>query len=313
VIAKRYGADRIAFFSACYRRERGVLELLRGYGCAVPEVYSGELRDDQALLVMQDLGDETLAERLEASDSAAKEQWLHSALLALVDLHTRAHDHLRELAAEIQKIDKESLGQDYYFRALRIALDRIVALAQPGIKEPEWEAIAEQARPLVDFLADRPAGFIHFEFTPHHLLVTEAGLRVFDFEQATIGPVEFDVAALLAQPESDVGPEAWEALVDQYANAAAESGLPTAATEQMERAVAYAALFKCLVYAGAAANFLEKFGGEHHLQRLHYYLGRCQWILNRRPPLRPLGLLLAQRFRAARGAAAQMRASGTSR
>ncbi|UCC69356.1 MAG: phosphotransferase [Armatimonadota bacterium] len=303
IIAKRYAADRIEFFSACYRRERGVLELLGRYGCAVPEIHSGELRDDQALLIMQDLGDETLAERLEGSDPAIKRHWLRSAVGALVALHGTAHSHLRELAAEIRKIDKESLGPEYYLSALRIALGRIAELASTTIDNSDWRRIAEQAGPLIDFLCKQPGAFVHFEFTPHHLLVTEGGPHIFDFEQATIGPVEFDLAALLAQPESDVGADGWEEMVRHYAVLASESGLPVAEIPQLSRGVAYAALFKCLVYTGAAANFLHKFGGEHHLQRLHYYLDQCQAILRQWRPLRPLGLLLAPRFRAARGVA----------
>jgi len=303
VIAKRYAAERITFFSACYRRERGVLELLHSYGCAVPRVYGGELRDDQALLIMEDLGDETLAERLEASDAAVGRNWLRSAVSALVALHGTAHGHLPELTTEIRKIDKETLGSAYYYNALRIALDRIAELADTTIDDHDWQRIGDQARPLVDYLAERPAGFIHFEFTPHHLLVTQSGLHIFDFEQATIGPIEFDLAALLAQPESDAGAGGWDDVVEQYAVLASESGLPVAGSRQLARGVAYAALFKCLVYAGAAANFLAKFGGEHHLQRFHYYLDKCQIIMRQWSRLRPLGSLLAPRFRAARDAA----------
>jgi len=308
VIVKRYSSERISFFSACYRRERGVLELLHSYGCAVPRIYGGELREDQALLIMHDLGDETLAERLEASDPTAKQHWLRSAVNALVALHSAAHAHLRELAAEIQKIAKESLGSEYYLSALRIALDRIASLSRAAVAGPEWQHITDQARPLIDFLCAAPARFIHFEFTPHHLLVTEAGLHIFDFEQATIGPAEFDLAALLAQPESEIDSAGREGLLHHYAVCASESGLPVARDRELERRVTYAALFKCLVYAGAAANFLDKFGGEHHLQRFHYYLDQCQRILRRWPSLRPLGRLLAPYFRAARGAAPDRRA-----
>ncbi len=300
VIAKLYAADRITFFSACYRREEGVLKLLGRYGAAVPRVYAGELRDDHALLILQDLGDETLAERLEASDPAVRRHWLRSAVSALVALHSTAHGRLRELTAEIRKIDKETLIPDYYFNALRIAADRIASLADAPITDPQWRRIADQAGPLVDFLAGRRGGFVHFEFTPHHLLITDSGLYIFDFEQATVGPPEFDLAALLAQPESDIGSAGWEEMVEHYAILAAESGLPVLEADQLSRAVAYAALFKCLVYAGAAAHFLGKFGGEHHLQRLNYYLDRCESIMEYWRPLRPLGQLLAPRFHAAR-------------
>ncbi len=311
VIAKRYSAERIAFFSACYRRERGVLELLRRYECAVPRVYGGELRENQAILLLQDLGDETLAERLETSEAPAKEHWLRSAVTALVSLHAAGHAHLHELAAEIRKLDKERLGPPYYLSALRIALERITSLGNSPLTGHDWEQVAEQAGPLVDLLASRPEGFIHFEFTPHHLLIADQGLRIFDFEQATIGPAAFDLAALLAQPESDLGPEGWAAMVEHYRLCAAESGLPVTRAGQLERAVAYATLFKCLVYAGAAANFLGKFGGEHHLQRFHYYLGRCQDVLGRWAPLRPLGSLLGPRLREARAAAPHSRASAS--
>ncbi|NIO64039.1 MAG: phosphotransferase, partial [Gammaproteobacteria bacterium] len=66
----------------------------------------------------------------------------------------------------------------------------------------------------MDFLCERPVGFIHFEFTPHHLLLGPSGLHIFDFEQATVGPPEFDLAALLAQPESDVGWDGWDEMVE---------------------------------------------------------------------------------------------------
>jgi phospho-N-acetylmuramoyl-pentapeptide-transferase len=338
VIAKLYAADRVDFFSACYRREEGVLRLLGQYGAAVPRVYAGELWEDRGLLLLQDLGDETLAERLEASEPAVRRQWLRSAVSALVALHSIGQAHLRELAAEISKLEKEVLRPEYYLNALRIAVTRISELADTPMGESDWERLAEQARPLVDLLSERRQGFIHFEFTPHHLLVTDAsaqaggsplasgetragGLSAFDFEQATIGPLEFDLATLLVQPESDLGgpsgalggalgvlrgavaPE-WEPLIEQYYATASESGIALAAREEFERGVAYAALLKCLGYAGAAANFLAKFGGEYHLQRLHHYLNTCQGLMQRWPPLRPLGQLLAPRFRAARATGA---------
>ncbi|MBN1458283.1 MAG: phosphotransferase [Armatimonadetes bacterium] len=299
VIVKLYAADRISFFDSCYRREDGILRLLRGYGAAVPAVYGGELREDRALLVLQDLGDETLAERLEAADAGLKRQWIRSAVSTLVALHSTALEHLRELSAEVQKVNKDRLVPDYYGNALRIAVERIAATSDVPITDSAWLEIAEQAGPLIDYFSERQSGFIHFEFTPHHLIVAEAGLYVFDFEQATMGPPEFDLAALLAQPETDVDRQVWDEMVDHYAVLGTEAGLPMQTRDDFARGVAYAAVFKCLVYAGAAAHFLGKFGGEHHLQRLTYYLNRCEMLMKHWHPLRPLGSLLAPHFQSA--------------
>ena len=304
IIAKLYAADRIDFFSACYRRDSGVLRLLREYGASVPIVYASELHDDRALLLIEDLGDETLAERLEGSDDAAKHQWLRSGVSALVALHSAAYGHQREIAAEISKVDKDILGQEYYSNALRIAIERIAQVVDAPFSRVEWQQINDQSHPLVDFLAERRKGFIHFEFTPHHLLITPSGLFSFDFEQATLGPPEFDLAALLAQPESNPEPAVWREMIDRYAVLATESGIPVPRAEHLDRAMAYAALFKCLVYAGAAANFLAKFGGEHHLQRFHYYIRQSQELMRPWRPLRPLAQLLAPRLRASRSVSA---------
>jgi phospho-N-acetylmuramoyl-pentapeptide-transferase len=299
-IAKLYAADRISFFAACYQREEGVLRLLHDYGANVPQVYAGELREDQALLVMEDLGDETLAERLEASSAPVKEQWLRSGVTALASLHSTSHTHFEELSEEIGKVAKDRLGADYYFNALRIAVERISLLADEPVTDSDWQEMADQAGPLVDLLAERRRSIIHFESTPHHLVVTESGLYAFDFEQATVGPLEFDLAALLGQPESDLGTDYWEEMVEHYRILVSESRVPVPPPEELARGVAYATLLKCLVYAGAAANFLGKFGGEHHIHRLRYYLEKCDSLMGRWGPLRPLGRILAPRFGAAR-------------
>jgi aminoglycoside/choline kinase family phosphotransferase len=250
-------------------------------------------------LVLQDLGDETLAERLESSDAGLKRQWIRSAVGALVALHSTAQEHLRELAVEVQKVNKDRLVPDYYGNAMRIAVERIAAASDVPITDSAWLEIAEQTGPLVDYFCERRSGFIHFEFTPHHLIVTEAGLYVFDFEQATIGPPEFDLAALLAQPETDSDRQIWDEMVEHYGILGTEAGLSVPTRDELARGVAYAAVFKCLVYAGAAAHFLGKFGGEHHLQRLTYYLNRCEMLMSNWRPLRPLGRLLAPHFRSA--------------
>jgi phospho-N-acetylmuramoyl-pentapeptide-transferase len=305
VVVKRFAADRVSFFSASYRRERGVLRLLHDYGAAVPRVYAGEMRRDQALLVLQDLGDETLAERLEASDLRTRRLLMQTALKAVAGLQAATHEHVPELTAEIRKVDKERLGQGYYLRAMRIALDRIAGLSGRKLPDSEWSRLAPEASQVARFLSSLPTGFIHFELTPHHLLVAEGGLFIFDLEQATIGPVEFDLAALLAQPESDPGPDQRRALLEYYAEQAAEAGVPPG--ERFLQGVAYAVLFKCLVYGGAAVHFLDRFGGEHHVQRFLYYLDQCETVLGEWDGLRSLAMLLSPHLHRARQAVAPER------
>jgi phospho-N-acetylmuramoyl-pentapeptide-transferase len=310
LILKRYQEDRIAFFSACYRRERGVLDLLSQYGVPAPRAYGGLLRDHDALLLLEDVGEETLAQRLEANDAAGREHWLRLAIERLAELHARARDHLPELSAEIRKVDKETLNESYYWNTFRIALGRLLAAADLGLAEGEWEIVRLQFEPVAALLAGLAETFIHFEYTPHHLLLSDECLTAFDFEQATLGPLEFDLAALLRCPESELPPEAAARLLGHYATRTRELGQPALAPTS-DRALDYASFFKGLFYAGAAANFHRKFGGEFHLQRLGWYLRDLEEILSRHPPLGPLRRLLAPHLGAVGRAAARLRRGPT--
>jgi len=292
VMAKSYLQGRVAFFSACYRRERALLQMLADYGSPVPRPCGGLSRADRALLLMEDVGMETLAERLEGLDLQGRQNLLSAAIESLASLHRRASLHLPELKEEVRRIDKEVLTAQYYLNAFRIALERLFGALEDLAALPRTEEALRCYQPLARLLAGRPQRFIHFEFTPHHLLLDQARLTVFDFEQATIGPAEFDLACLLNSPEADLPQEAVRTLVEAYQE---KSGNRLDA-----RAFDYASLAKSLTYAGAALNFYNKFGGEYHLQRLDWYLRHSLSLLGRQAQLSPLRRLLGPHLEEAR-------------
>ena len=292
MIAKVYDDERITFFSACYRRERGVLELLRSCGAAVPQVYGGVATPQRAVLLMEDCGSHTLRQLLAKRDESTRAEVLEAGVDALVDLHGRARSRLGVLQEEILKADKESLNPTYYLNTVAIAVSRIRQLTgREALGEQEQGKIKRAFAPAAELLATQPKTFIHFEFAPHHLLVGEEHLVVFDFEQATLGPPEFDLMTLLRCPESDLSDRYLERLVARY-----HDGIRNFSTEPVPvrapEAADYAALFKNAFYAGAAANFYRKFGGSVHLRRLEWYLHDCLAIMARHERLRALQELL---------------------
>ena len=291
IIAKAYDDERITFFSACYRRERGILELLKSYGAAVPQVYGGVSTAHRALLFMEDCGRHTLRQLLAQRDEALRAEMLEAAVEALVDLHGRARGHLAQLQQEILKVDKESLNLNYYLSTLGVAVSRLRQLTGRDLPGAEQGQVQEAFRSAAELLALQPKTFVHFEFAPHHILVGEGQLVVFDFEQATLGPPEFDLMTLLRCPESDLSERHLEALVSGYhegIRAFSAQPVPHRAPEAAD----YAALFKNLFYAGAAANFYRKFGGQVHLRRMEWYLRDCTALMARHDQLRELRRLL---------------------
>jgi phospho-N-acetylmuramoyl-pentapeptide-transferase len=301
LIAKSYREGRIAFFSACYRRERALLEMLSAYGCPVPKPYGGLLKQDRALLLMEDGGTETLAERLEQLDFGGRQNLLAAATATLADLHRKAHPHFQELKAETRKTDKDVLSAKYHMSAFRIALERIIGLLDESGNEHELDDILKHYQPVARLLSSRPETFIHFEFTPYHLLLDESRLTILDFEQGTIGPAEFDLACLLNSPEANLSAEEVSALMMDY-----QEKVNTALDV---RTFDYASLAKSLTYAGAAINFYQKFGGDYHLQRMAWYLQHGLEALGRHTSLGPLNLLLSPWLKRALDKGAELMAS----
>jgi phospho-N-acetylmuramoyl-pentapeptide-transferase len=279
VVAKSFREERVRFASACFRREKALLGMLSGYGCPVPKLQAAVSQEGRDLLLLEDVGNITLAERLEGVDIPGKENLLAAAVTSLAALHYHAAFHLGELKAEVRKIDKEVLNGDYHMNAFRIALERL----SEGLDAPRHEEAAtllERYEPVATALAGGPEAFIHFECTPHHLLLEADKLTIFDFEQGTLGPAEFDLACLLNSPEAALAENTVAALLALYQERA---------EQKLDSMIfLYADLAKSLTYAGAAWNFYGKFGGAYHLQRLEWYLNHALHLLTAHPSLRAL-------------------------
>jgi len=290
-VAKAYQEGRVDFFAACYRRERGLLEWLRRLGCAVPRVYGGVLKDSAALLVLEDAGERTLDEHLLEADERGRLRLLRQAAETLADLHGRTREASEELRAQVMKADKEVLDEPYYVRTCTTAVERIGEHVGLALESDQREMLAAALAPVAQLLAAQPRTFIHFEYAPHHLLVSERGLTIFDFEQATIGPPEFDLATLVSCPEGRLSALDREDLVKLYWEGLDDLGaasLPPGAPGVID----YATIIKSLFHAGAAANFYRKFGTAEYLERMRWYVGECDAALSRQEALGDLAQAL---------------------
>jgi UDP-N-acetylmuramyl pentapeptide phosphotransferase/UDP-N-acetylglucosamine-1-phosphate transferase/aminoglycoside/choline kinase family phosphotransferase len=294
-IAKVYEVERITFFQECYERERNLLEKLASYGCHVPKVYGGSVGERNAVLFMEDVGGETLAEGLQRESPGRRLKLLEAAVKEVAHLHGTARQHIEELQEQILKADKEVLREGYYVRAFRIGVERLAECAGVSLDSAELDRLDFAVLALARTLAMQPKTFIHFEFTPHHLLVEGQRMTVFDFEQATLGPPEFDLATMLRNPECELDGAQVQEFADAYHREIREMGA-TALPPRDPETFDYAAVLKNLTLAGSAANFYKKYGGDEHLGRMRWYLSDCMKIAERHAALHDLARSLEEKL-----------------
>jgi phospho-N-acetylmuramoyl-pentapeptide-transferase len=286
-IAKVYEVERITFFQECYERERNLLDKLASYGCHVPKVYGGRTGERSALLLMEDVGGETLADALQRENPGKRFKLMEAAIKEAAHLHGTARQHLEELQEQVLRADKEVLREGYYMKAFRVGVERLAECAGVSLDTEEFDRFDRALSAAARTLAMQPKTFIHFELTPHHLLMEGQRMTVFDFEQATLGPPEFDLATMLRNPESDLDAGQVQELSDAYHREMREIGAPALAPRDPET-FDYAAVLKDLTLGGAAANFHRRYGGDEHLDSMRWYVSDCMKIAERHAALHDL-------------------------
>jgi len=298
LVAKCYEDAQISFFSACYRRERGVLQILQEAGAPASRVFGGHLGAHLAVLFLEDLGVQDLAMALSAVPHGDRDRKMALLMRGIETLATiRAHvmPVLPRLSREIDKIVKEVLTPEYYTNSITIALDRILALDRKRLSAAERGQLATALRPVINRLLDEPKTFIHFEYTPSNLQITDGRVVAIDFEQATMGPAAFDLASLLYTPEVDPSDDEVTDLLAAY-----HELLPAAAPPALTvspSALEAAAIMKLLFYAGAAANFYRKFEEGHRLDAMDWYLRTADRLLLHNGEFYPLAETLRRCWR----------------
>ncbi|WP_437287665.1 phosphotransferase [Sorangium sp. So ce406] len=192
--------------------------LLRERGVRVPALLAEDC--ERGLLLLEDLGDRTLAALVEREPGLRAEVYS----LAVRDL-ARAQ---RALAALPPGSIVDSCALDATL--LRWELDHFRAWAL----DARGRRLEDAARAELDAVSDRlarriaawPRGFVHRDYQSRNLMVVDApggGLEIawLDFQDALLGPRVYDLVTLLNDSVQDLDRPFIEARLDEYAAAAA--------------------------------------------------------------------------------------------
>jgi N-acetylmuramate 1-kinase len=186
-----------------------VHELLEGRGVRVPRVL-GEACDE-GLLLLEDLGDDTLGAFLSRSSERRPELYGR----AVVDL-ARAQRQLADLPAgsivATRAFDHALLRWELdHFREWGLdARGKVLDAAE----RDAFDAIADR---LAARIAALPRGFVHRDYQSRNLMLRGSELVWIDFQDALLGPRVYDLVALLNDSYVDIDQAFIDARLDDYA------------------------------------------------------------------------------------------------
>lgn len=198
-----------------------VQALLKAHSVKVPEIY---FHDDAAsTLLVEDLGDETLAQAL-LKTPEQKTEFYQTAILELA----RAQSSLASLPPD-SSVKKRAFDETL----LRFEVDHFLdwALLEQGIQPSasDHEIFVKARDYLCHTIAGWPTGFVHRDYQSRNLMVRRenAGpdqLVWIDFQDAMLGPRVYDLVALLTDSYQQFSREFVEQRLAEYCGHLGSSG-----------------------------------------------------------------------------------------
>jgi aminoglycoside/choline kinase family phosphotransferase len=159
-----------------------VAGLLRAAGLNAPEIFAQDL--EQGFLLVTDLGRQTYLEALDATNADAL---FRAAIAALVTWQAASREGALPAYDEALLRRELDLFPEWY-----VARHRGVQLSAP-----QRAALEGCFRAILASNLAEPRVFVHRDFMPRNLMVSEPNPGIIDFQDAVHGPVSYDIACLL--------------------------------------------------------------------------------------------------------------------
>jgi N-acetylmuramate 1-kinase len=255
-----------------------VAQLLREAGVHAPRVHAQDLA--QGFLLLDDLGRVTYLEALNESNASPL---MRDAIAALVKWQLATRPGMLPPYDEALLRREMALFPEWYVgRHLGIALSP----AQRDALEAVCTLLAQSA------LA-QPAVYVHRDYMPRNLMLSEPNPGVLDFQDAVIGPIAYDIVCLMRDAFISWEEERVLDWAVRYWELARKSSLPVAADfADFWRDFEWMGLQRHLKVLGIFARLTHRDGKPKYVADTPRFVGYARAVARRYAALAPLARLL---------------------
>jgi aminoglycoside/choline kinase family phosphotransferase len=184
---------------------------LNRLGVNVPHII--DLESKQGIILLTDLGDETLLKRLErVSKKRDQLVWFKRAIDLVINMQVVATKSSAPIDAYGLYFDEEKLMWEVGFTLAHFyngALARDIPQAERKKVEAYFQVICKQ-------LASQEWYFTHRDYHGRNIMVVGSDLYMIDFQDARLGCAQYDLASLLRDSYYQLEEEVVYELVDYY-------------------------------------------------------------------------------------------------
>jgi len=184
---------------------------LKKSGLRVPEIYG--FFGEEGILLIEDLGDETMERRLVASNKCEKKALYEKAIDLLIKLQIKASipkepkciSFFLEFDVEKFMFELEFFREHY-----------LESLLELKINKEDITKLNNEFLKLSETLAKEPKVFSHRDYHSRNLMVVNEELAMVDFQDARMGLAQYDLASLLRDSYIVIEDSLRDELIEYY-------------------------------------------------------------------------------------------------
>lgn len=261
-----------------------IRDLLESGGVRVPRVLARDV--EAGLLLLEDLGAQTMAQQVDADSADAHYGAAIGQLLKLQAIAPPAD--LPVFGEALLQRDAGLFDEWFVRRHLQIELDCEGA-----------ESLQLVQRRLMDNALAQPQVLTHRDFMPRNLMPVADGPAVLDFQDAVSGPVAYDAVSLVRDAFLSWPAERVDGWLREYHARAATSGIPVPALDTFLRDADWLGVQRHLKILGIFARLHHRDGKSHYIADAPRFIAYLDEVLPKHAELAPLQALLKRHIKPA--------------
>lgn len=229
----------------------------------VPQVVGRQLAN--GLILLQDLGDKTLEKLLETCNSGMRLFFYKQAIDLLLKLQKAGEDHRDPDCMAFKRSFDLHLFTWEFDHFLEYGIEDRLGIKIP---EPERQKIREEALKIILPIVEIPYGLTHRDFQSRNLMLFGYEFYLIDFQDALLGPPQYDLVALLRDSYIELPLETVESLIDAYLEGRKKTGLPDLPPKEFKKNFYRVTLQRKLKDVGRFQYILKAKGNPNFMKHL---------------------------------------------
>lgn len=238
-----------------------VLNHFKKSGVRVPSVVGYDA--SAGLVLLEDLGDLTLERKFWESQTNSM-VFYHMAIDEIVKIHHRATALKDDCTAFKMKFDTEKFLWEMNYGKDNL----ILGVLKFQMSEKTAAALQHAFTDICARLDAEPKKIAHRDYHSRNLMIKLDEMGVIDFQDARLGPVQYDLVSLLRDSYTDLSEEACEILIDDYLMKSKEHLPKGLSREQFIRTYELQSVQRCFKACGSFASFYHQRQDRRYLKYL---------------------------------------------